>query len=389
MQLKLQDVLNQTKDEVGNYSTGIIQDERIIRAINRSMEYLKRRLGFPSDEKVFSFLYSADQMFYDLDEDFDESVLLCYKDNAYNRPSREWSYFTYPEVLRQVGSSPDFLYSVTTMNGRKQLVVVGHNVRNGTTIDTMDSFSGWSAGGDASNLRLDTYKKYSGDGSLQFDITHNTGIAYLEKTVSLTLKDLFLNDGFLKFWTYLTDDNLEDIAIKLYTTPTSYYTITADTTDDGSPFSIDEFLKIGWNVNDAIATGTPDPNNITKIRIEWDIPSDFGSATDFRANMLFDSFPDEMKLVYYSSYKGTDSTGATNKIILDTVSDIVAIGDYFPDYIGLIAERAAIQMWNQLKGDKTAYSMLVSKFNDDMKTWGRVYPRKRSMINTYSTKLRR
>lgn len=389
MELKLQDVINQTKDEIGNYSTGVVGDDRVMRAINRAIEYLKRRLGFPSDETLYPILYSADQIFIDLPDNFDESILLRYKDEQYNRPNYEWRYFAYPEVLRLVGASPDFLYSITTINGRKQLVMVGHNVRQGTTLDTMDSLTGWAVGGDASNLRLDTYKKYAGSGSLEFDITYSTGIAYLEKTVSITLKDLFLNDGFLKFWTYMTDVNLQDIAIKLYTNSTNYYTIVATKADDGTDFILDDFQKISWNVDDAVPTLSPDPNNITKIRIEYDLEADFGVATNFRANLLFDTFPDAMKVGYYSSYKGTDSTGATDKIILDDPADIVAIGNYFPDYISLIAERAAIQMWNQLKGDKDAYSLLVTKFNDDMKTWGRVYPRKRTMINTLRTRLLR
>lgn len=389
MDLQLQDVLNQTKDEIGNYSTGIVTDDKVIRAINRAIEYLKRALGFPSDEKYFPFLYSADQLFYNLDDDFDESILLRYKDDYYNRPGYEWQFFSYPEVLRLTGSSPDFLYSFTTINGRKQLVVLGHNIRQGATLDTMDALNGWVVGGDAHNLRLDTYKKYRGQASLEFDITYSTGTAYIEKPISTTLKDLFLNDGFIKFWTYLTDTNLDDIAIKLFTTATDYYTVTATEADDGTDFALDEFIKIGWNVDNAVASGTPDPNVITKIRIDYDLPADFGAATSFRANYLFDTFPDAMNLGFYSSYKGTDSSGTTNKIILDKIDDIVAIGNYFPDYIGLIAERAAIQMWNQVKGDKDAYGLLVTKFNVDMKVWGRVYPRKRTMLNALSTKLRR
>lgn len=387
--LQLQDLINSTKDEIGNYSSGVYEDDKIIRAINRAIEYLKRRLGFPSDEKFFPFLYSADQLYYNLEEDFDESILVRYQDETYNTPRYEWQYFVYPELMRQIGSSPDFLYSFTTINGKKQLMMAGHNIRNGTTIDTMDSLTGWAVGGDASNLRLDTYKKYSGAGSLEFDITYSTGTAYLEKTVSLTFKDLFLNDGFLKFWTYITNTGLQSISIKLFTTPTTSATIVADVADDGTAFSLDSFFKVGWNVDDAVTTDAFDPNNITKIRIEWDLESTFGSATGFRANLLFDTFPDWMNLGFYSSYKGADQTTLAEKIMLTEPSDTVYIGDYFEDFVTLISERAALQLWHQLKGDKDAYTQLLAKFNDDMKTWGRVYPRKRTMISTYRTQLKR
>lgn len=387
--LTLQDLILDTKDEIGNYSTGVTTDDRVIRAINRSMEYLKRALGFPSDEKLYQFQYSQDQIFIDVPDDFDETILIRYLNETYNVPGYGWQYFTYPDVLRQVGLSPDFLYSFTTINGRKQLVMVGHNTRQGSTVDVMDVINHWVAGGDASNLRLDTYKKVAGAASLEFDLARSTGVGYIETTGTWTFQDLFLNDGFFKFWTYLTNNGITAISLKLFTDSSNYYTITSTVADDGTDFSLDQFIKVGFNVDDAVATLAPNPASISKIRIEYDLPVGFISSTAFRANLLFTTFPDMMKLGYYSSYKGTNSDGDTEKTILTDPSDIVAIGAYFPDYRTLIAERAALRLWSQLKGDRGAYQDLMTRFTTDMKAWGRVYPRKRTQINSFSTKLRR
>lgn len=390
-QLTLQEVFLQTEDVVGSYSTGIATDDKKIRAIMRSIEYLKRRLSFPSDEVIFKFLYSQDQFFIDLPEDFNESLFIKYLDEAFNKPSYEWQYSVYPEVLRQAGNSPDFMYSITNINGRKQLVMLGHNIRQGQTLDALNTVGSWFAGGDASNLRLDQYKAYTGNASLAFDINYSAGVAYIENdSIHWNLKDLFSNSGFIKVWAFLTNSNLTDVAIKLYTTPSNYCTILAETADDGSEFSEDEWIKVGVNVDDAVVTGTAfDPTNITRIRIEFDLPAGFGNETDFHLNVLFDTFPDEMKLIYSSAYKGTDETGVTQKFNLTEMSDLLSIGADYPDFIGLIAGRAGIELWPQLKGDKTAYALVLAKFNDDMKTWGRVFPRKRTQISTFGTKLRR
>lgn len=388
--ITLGDVINQAEDYVGNYTTSNLQPGSKIRAANRSIETIKRKLGLPSDEMIFNFLFSDDQMFVDLPTHFDESIMLKYKDNNYNTPQYEWEYFIYPEILRNLGNRKDFRYSFTTINGRKQLLLTGNNIVKGDTLFNFESIGNWVAQDDASDLEVDNTVYYSSGGSLKFDIVNNLGVATLSNpNVAYDFKNLFQRNGFIKFWTYLTDDNIDDITIKLFTDSLNYFVITKSTQDNGNAFSENEWIKIGFPTNEATEVGSPDSSNITRIDVEWSLGSGFTSAVDFRIDQMFTTYPDEMELIFYTSIKGTDSTGAVTKTYLDDLSDKLLIGDFFDDYIDVIARKTAINIWPQLIGDKEFYIDFKNDWNDMLKTLGRVYPRKRTMINSYRHRLMR
>lgn len=245
--MTVQDILDQVGDYSGNYHTGTEDPNAKIRAVNRSIEYMKRRLGLPSDETIQSFYFSADQIFYPVNSDFDESIQLLYNDYSLNTTDREWNFYSYPEVLKISGQPRNPRYSFTTINGLKQLVMLGSNVRKGNVLFPFDSIDGWTAEDDASNLTVDTIQKYNGSASLAFDISNSSGTATLQKTgLSLDLKDLFENHGRIKYWAWMTDNNIDDITLKLMTDATNYYSITASLADDGTAFSENEWFKVGF-----------------------------------------------------------------------------------------------------------------------------------------------
>lgn len=386
------DVKLQARDYLGNYSTGTQESGALLRAINRSVEYFKRLLGLPSDERIYSFLFSEDQIYYDLPSDFDESIMVGYHDLDLNSPQRQWTYRVYPEILRRTGtargSSNEF--STTHINGAKQIMMFGTNIMQGTGLESFDNVGTWVAEGDASGLSQDTNQKYSGNASLKFNITNSSGVATLSNSyVNYQLERLFENNGYIKFWAYLTDDNIDDITIKLFSSASDYYTIVATEQDDGTAFSQDEWIKIGFPANDAIITGSPDASAITEVNIEYDLGAGFTSATNFRIDDMFTTFPDNMDLMYYSSIKGTDTTGATNKTMLTEDSDIILLGEVGEDLIDLVARKAALNVYPQLRGDKEFYNVYTSDLKDAVKMYGRIYPRKRTQVATFRTALRR
>src|SRR5574343_585367 len=118
--MTVQDILDSLGDYVGNYHTGTEDPNAKIRAVNRSIEYMKRRLGLPSDETIQSFYFSVDQIFYPVNSAFDESIQLLYNDYSLNTTDREWNFYSYPEVLKISGQPRNPRYSFTTINGLKQ-----------------------------------------------------------------------------------------------------------------------------------------------------------------------------------------------------------------------------------------------------------------------------
>ena len=73
---------------------------------------------------------------------------------------------------------------------------------------------------------------------------------------------------------------------------------------------------------------------------------------------------------------------------LDDDGDILYYGNEYMDYTELIAQRAAISLWTQLRGDNEAYVLLERKFNDNLKTFARANPRRR-IQGTFNTYLKR
>lgn len=385
----MQDVDNLTQDYCGNYSTGTARDDVRYRAINRSIEYLKRVLSVPNDEDIFTFWYTDDQMFYDLPAKFMEALELKYHNPLSNNLGNKWDYFDYPHVLQGAGGVRRNRFSITNINGRKQLVVVGANGISGQTLLTMDDITDVTVDDDASGLAVNIITKYEGTGAIQFDITNAIGVATVVFSgLNLDLEALFERSGFLKFFAFMTDNEIDSIAIKLQSSTGNYYTIATTVADDGTAFVENEWQKIGFHTEDAIATGTPNLNAITQISIEFDLGAGFVSAADFLIDQLFTAFPEQMDLVMYTNVKGTSADGLTEKDELTLPDDILIFSGDYDDFTDLIAQRAAINLWPQLRGDKEQYILLKQDFQDNLKTFGRRWPRKR-VQGTYRHSLRR
>lgn len=366
------------KDYIGNYSTGTLRDEIRYRAINRATEYVKRVIGIPNDEEIYTFWYTQDQFFYDLPAKFMEGLQLKYNNPLSNRPDNIWEYLDYSNVLQGVGGVRKNRWSITNINGKKQLVVVGYTALQGQTLLTMDSVTDVTVSGDASGLAVNTVTKYEGTGSISFDITNSGGTASVVfSNLNFDIEELFERNGFIKFYHNISDNTIDSIALRLQSSSGNYYTITTTTADDGTAFAENEWQKIGFHLLDAVATGTPVLTGITEIRLTYDLGSGFTSAADFLIDQLFTAFAEKMDFVMYTNIKGTDSTGVTEKNELTAPEDLFNFTDDYDDYADLIAQRAAINLWPQLRGDKDQFMLLKQEFNENLRTFSRRWPRKR------------
>lgn len=378
MSITLQDVTDQVNDYTGNYVTSTIDPGAKTRAINRAIEYLKRRLGFPSDETIQSFYFSEDQFFYPANTDFDEGLYLRYHDPSLNTQDREWRYMPYDDLLRRTGdASTTYLWSFTTINGLKQLVVVGQNLTRGSLIESFDNVGNWVASGDASALARSALQKYVGDASLSFTATRSSGTATITNSLeSLGVQNYFETHAIFKFWTRLPNTSITNIILRLYVDNSNYWTITEDDLDDGTAFIANQWTKVGFPLDNAVATGSPAITSaVTKIEISYTLTAGFATGTIY-TDHLFTAVPDYMDSTYYTRYKGK-TTGGVDLINLATASDTLRIGDYFDDYLDVIARRAALNITPQLRGDKDFFQSYMEDFREMMKTLGKSFPRKR------------
>lgn len=412
MDRSLQPVFQMMQDYLSNYTTGNISNNNKFRALNRSIEDLHRQLGLTCDERIFNFLYSQDNMFTDLPTDFDEPKVLYYVNNAFNLGQQAgWNWVQYTSILQNsgVGGSRGYGYgysrgafsqksfSSTNMNQKKQLIQIGANVMQGGIINPYNTLNLISATGDATTLAIDNNFWIQTGGSISFTIDPTLAHGYAGILTSgfgiMTVQQALQNNGVYKVYSWLPTTAISSIELIL-TSSSGSYTFSATTNDDGTPF-VNSTLQGIWNRTQyqwslVSISGSPNSQEITSYEVRYIEGAGFGSVAIpfFRIDDLYLSFPDNMNLVYYTQYKGTDSTGVTSKIILDSLSDLPTFMQFFPDFINMVALRGAYICAPQIALDKDFMKMYKDDYLEQMKDWGKVYPRRR-IITQGQTVLRR
>lgn len=386
--ITLQDILNRTNDLLQNYTTSSIDLGNRIRAINSAMEYVKRRMTLPSDEVIQNVNFTQDNLFYDLENDFNEGLQLIYSDYSLNFPGNNWTYAPYADILRMSGRqfTNQNYFSWTPINGKMQLVMFGRNLNQGQTLATFDSITngGFVAENDAQNLQVDTNIVYEGSGSLRFDINPalgGTGMASIYWPTNFDFTQTLQSSGSFKLAVWLPSGQFTEINLVLITDTLDYYVVSATAFADGTAFTsaLNQWKLVEFDMVGAIANGSPAINDITAMRVDLVLNGSFGSGVvqNFRIDDLYSVFPDPMDFIYLTSFKGTDTTGVTSKIFLTDASDIPAFGNFVPDLLDVIAYRAAVILVPQILSNAEFRSMYKSEQEDIMNIYGKSWPRKR------------
>lgn len=384
MSTTLNDLQLLTRDYIGQYSTGTVNDERVIRAINRSIEYIRRQVSLPSTQQTHTFLFSIDNMYYDVPENFSEALYMKYREDRMNEIYGAFEYFDYPQILENRTHNR---WSIVHNNGKPQILIKGANQFGTTLLESADDTAGWAVSGDGSDLTVDTYQKTQGIASLSFDVTRSSGAAQLTKTVNPSdLRYIFERKAFLKADFYITEP-IDSLTIKVRSSAGNYYLATATQTDRGLPFPTDEWFTVNFEVENMIVVGAPDTQNITSYEFEWELPVGFSPAVEFRFDNFRVLFPEEVQMFFISSIKGTDTSGNPKKD-LDNPTDILSFSDMYDDYADIIAQRAAITLWTQIRGDIEAFMVLRQDFRENMLSFTKQYPRRR-VQGSFKHKLKR
>lgn len=409
MDRSLTPVYNQTNDYISNYTVGNVDLNQRLRAINRAIEDIHRVLGLTCDETIFNFLYVQDNMFTDLPTDFDEPILLYYVNNNFNLGGQSgWQWDKYTRLLQTsgvgsglgwgygypLGAYGQKLFSSTNINGLKQLIQIGSNILNGGIINPYNSTNLTTGTGDTTNLAVDNNVYVNGGGSLSFTIDPTLGNGYAGILTTgfgfMSVQQALQQNGVYKVYSYLQSIDIASINLILTSSPGNYYTFSATVQDNSLPFELQSWFKTQYEWNLVSITGSPNSQEITSYEYQYVEGAGFGSVAIpyFRINDFYLVYPDNMNLVYYSQYKGTSADGTQQKIILDELSDLPNFMQFYPDFLNMVALRAAYILMPQLSGDKDFMKMYKDDYIEQLKDWGKVYPRKRC-VNAGSTLLRR
>lgn len=395
-------------DYCSNYTVGNIDDSNRLRALNRAIEDIHRCLGLTCDEVIFNFLYTQDNMYTNLPIDFDEPLLLYYVVNANNLGAqRGWKWVQYKQILQNsgiggpgmygagyaTGRLGQLQYSSTNINGGKQLIQLGANVIQGALINPYNSLNNISPTGDTANLAVDNNVWINTGGSLSFTIDPTLGNGYAGILTSgfgiMSVQQAIANNGFNKVYWYLQSQNMAQVEL-IMTSANGSYTFSTTTQDNGNPYLFQNWFKVACPWQSVSITGSPNSQEITSY--EWRIyeGTNFGTLPIdfFRIDDFYVAYPDSMNLVYYTQYKGTDASGVNDKIILDTVTDLPSFMQFYPDFINMVALRAAYILLPQLSADKDFIKMYNADYVQALKDWGKIYPRRR-VVNLGQTMLQR
>ena len=373
MATSISDLIPIVKDYCRNQN---LSNTRVISALNQSFDYVNSELGLPSQETSTSLDFDQDTPTYALPSDFIEATSLRFDDDELNR-NKSFSYKPIEYLHEKIKSvtSDTRLFGVGAEDGAWKLYILCQNSVSPLTLDTFDSnnATNWTVGGGASNITNDIYVYKEGAGSLSFDITGGGTSSTLTKTNSNDNFYTFLNTGHHRVWLYLqATTHFTSISLSWGTNASNYYLQTATAQADGTAF------QIGWNDIDldwatASQVGTPDPNVVSYYQWGFNYTAAFVGGTSFRLDYSRIMVPDTMKLVYYSSYKGTTSTG-TPLVTFTSITDLLSIDAFDKGLLNLYAIKAAEIINPQILNENQHAADQYSKYS---LMYRRKFPRKR------------
>lgn len=288
---------------------------------------------------------------YALPSDYKKAIDL-YPDSE--RTHRDTAKRGYPERFDLRKALDNKTISIEGNNGGKYLRINWRS-KSPKTLNSCDSLTAnglWSVVATATGLVLDTIYKYSGAGSIRFDVAA-TG----DGIQNTTMTKVDLTD----------EDEIADVLVAVYLPTTTgltsvsaiwgndltakFWTGVAQTTQaDGTAF------KTGWNVlkfawSAATETGTVDPATIDSFKITF---TRTVAIADIRVDNILFSIGRPFDLKYYSKYLFKSAAGTWLPQPTDD-GDTLVLGDPVAENIFLY--ECLMEMAQQMEGEDSTFDI--------------------------------
>lgn len=206
-------------------------------------------------------------------------------------------------------------FTIRNNNGVKTLRIDKRTEHSAILVNSMDSTTAdgtWTAGGDASNIATDGNSYLSGAGSVKFDLSGVTGSGYIENS-TMSAKDLSsIEDiGALFQWLYSSSNAftlaITNVKIRIGSSSTDYYEMTATTPQDRSSFQ-DYWNLVKWNMVEKTMTGTPNLVLSTYVRVQINYTT--GTAfTAISVDNIIGQLGSPYEIEYYSQCLFKNASG--------------------------------------------------------------------------------
>jgi len=259
----------------------------------------------------------------------------------------------------------DKKFSIEGDGGAKKLRI-NWNVKTPKTLHNLNGLTDngtWGVVATATNIAADTIYKYSGSGSVKFDVaTTGDGIDNTTmSTVDLTDEDE-VADAYIPFFIKDSTDlaNVTSVTFIWGTDlTTNYWTGVAQTAQaDGTAF------RVGWNVikvpwSTATETGTVDPTLVDSAKVTFTVG---GAITQLRVDNIMFSIGYPFDIKYYSKFIFQTSAGVWISQPTTDTDVVVLDNDAYNIFLYECLDEAA----HQMEGEDSNFDMRQAA----KKLWG-------------------
>jgi len=254
----------------------------------------------------------------------------------------------------------------TTFNSGIKTIRINRDIGYVSTLNSCDSLTGngtWVAGGDTTNITLDTLNAISGGASINFDVDGSTTTASITNS-TMTAIDLTDHDeqSTVFAWVYLPDASaITSVAMRWGNDASNYWSQTVTSAFSGA-FQ-DGWNQLGFAWNGATETGTVAPATIDYI--SFIITYDGVVDTDFRIDSITSNLGRIFDIVYYSKYLFANFTGVWIEKPTNDEDTVNLDTESYNIYLYKVAEMCAQQI-EQIKDDvsyfKSEYSRALNRY---------------------------
>lgn len=222
------------------------------------------------------------------------------------------------------------------------------------TLTDTSTTTGWSVGGGASGITLDSINNPAGGGDLMFNLLAGQSSGYLENS-TLNPVDytnyLNVSNGFL--WVYLPSATaVTAIDVRWGTNSSNYYHLSVNATQQGTVFQVGwNLISLPWNTATVVGSPTITSTQYTRVTFTYDSTLQTGvRICNFTFNQGF-----YFNAVYYSKYMfRSAATGAFQETVTDANDNSVLI-NLDTDSYNLLFNKLALYVAQSLQGADADY----------------------------------
>lgn len=200
----------------------------------------------------------------------------------------------------------DNTFSVEYRNNTKVLRV-NKQMSTVKVIDGANATTGWSVGGDATNLTLDSLNYVAGSGALKFDLSGASGTAHIENS---TITDVDLttheDESSLFVWVFFPDSSIiTNVDLRWGSDSSNYWNRTVTAGHFAAFTNGWNLLRFDWD--GATETGSPVVTAVDYVRVT--INYDGTVETDIRVDNIVSNFGSLFDVLYYGDQIFQNSSG--------------------------------------------------------------------------------